>query len=47
LTPPSPCTTTPSQTQAEDDGSLNHEDQETSATIEIDVRVPLKPLYVC
>ena len=47
VTPPAPCTTTPSQTQTEADGLLNHENQETSAPIEIDVRVPLKPLYVC
>ena len=47
VTPPAPCTTTPSQTQTETDDLSNNEKQETSATIEIDVRVPPTPFYVC
>ena len=45
--PPAPCTTIPSQTQTEADDLSNDENQETSATIEIDLRVPPKPFYVC
>jgi len=45
--PPAPCTTAPSQTGTEADDLSNKENQETSATIEIDVRVPPKPFYVC
>ena len=47
VTPPAPCTTIPSQTQTEADDLSNDENQETSATIEIDLRVPPKPFYVC
>ena len=47
VTPPAPCTTIPSQTQTEVDDLSNDENQETSATIEIDLRVPPKPFYVC
>ena len=47
VTPPAPCTTISSPTQTEADDLSNDENQETSATIEIDLRVPPKPFYVC
>ena len=47
INPPAPCTTMPNQTQAETDDFSTIQNDETDVKIEIDVRIPPKPFYVC